>query len=43
MQDLGSGETDPEVYKAIEDAILNKMTLKGITEISKVAYTQSAP
>lgn len=36
-------DTVPQLLKQLEDRILNHMTLKGIPEITKVAYTKSAP
>lgn len=41
--DEDDDETVPMMLKQAEDKIMNELTLKGIPEISKVAYTNMAP
>lgn len=36
-------ETVPQYLKQIEDGLLNELTIKGFPEITKVAYTKTAP
>jgi hypothetical protein len=36
-------ETVPMILKQCEEKVLNHMSLKGILEISKVAFTKTAP
>jgi len=41
-QDTENSTIDSDVMKEIENIIMNTLTLKGIKEITKVAYTKES-